>query len=184
MKLKGFTLVELIVVMAVIGVLAGLLVPNIVNYVVNAKYQDANTVARIIYNSAAQYCVEYKVNDVHYIKEDGTEVMKQAPYDAENATSNYYFQSFAIEAFNPDEETSAQLSSLKMAAEKYISDKSAVDTAGSSAVVVVSSNGTVVRAFWAQSSDSRYVGAFPSPVNPDEPEFDNMADVLHWNPEA
>lgn len=183
MKLKGFTLVELVIVIAIIGVLGGLLVPNIVNYVISAKYQDANTVARIVYNSAAQYCVEYKVNDVHYVEDDGTEVMKEEPYvDDEAAANGYCYNSFAIEEFAPDTANSVELSSLKMAAEKYISDKTAVDTAGSSAVVVIAPNGTVVRAFWSESSDSRYVGAFPDPIDPDEPDFDNMSEVLSWAP--
>lgn len=183
MKLKGFTLVELIIVLAIIGVISGLLVPNIVNYVISAKYQDANTVARIVYNSAAQYCVEYKVNDVHYVHEDGTEVMKEEPYVAADAAANgYCYKSFAIDEFAPDTANSVQLSSLKMAAEKYISDKSAVDTSGSSAVVVVAPNGTIVRAFWSETSDSRYVGAFPNPIDPDDPDFDNMSEVLTWAP--
>ncbi len=183
MKLKGFTLVELIIVLAIIGVLGGLLVPNIVNFVKDAKYQDANTVARIVYNSAAQYCVEYKVNDVHYIQDDGTEVMKEEPFVAGDAAANgYCYKSFAIDEFEPDTANSVQLSSLKMAAEKYISDKSSVDTVGSSAVVVVAPNGTIVRAFWAEHSDSRYIGAFPDAVDPDDPEFANMSEVLSWEP--
>lgn len=182
MKFKGFTLIELVVVMAIIGVLAGLLVPNILRFFIDAKYQDANSVARIVYNSAAQYCVEYKVNDVWYIEDDESVVEKQNPYDDATAKNGYCFVSFEVGEFEPNEEKSVSLGSIEMAAEKYISDKSSVDTTGSSAIVVIDSNGTVVRAFWADDADSKYVGAFPDPVNPDEPAFETMADVMSWTP--
>lgn len=49
-KLKGFTLVELIVVIAIIGVLASILVPNMMGYIRKSKYTKANSNARSIYN--------------------------------------------------------------------------------------------------------------------------------------
>ncbi len=39
---KGFTLVEMIVVIAIIGVLAALIIPMINSYVVDAKIASAN----------------------------------------------------------------------------------------------------------------------------------------------
>ncbi|MGN1411850.1 MAG: type II secretion system protein [Oscillospiraceae bacterium] len=47
---KGFTLVELVVVIAIIGVLASILVPNMMGYVRKSKYTKANSNARSIYN--------------------------------------------------------------------------------------------------------------------------------------
>lgn len=179
MKFKGFTLIELVVVMAIIGVLAGLLVPNILNYIIDAKYDDANTMARIVYNSAAQYCVEYKVSDVWYINSDKTVVNKKNPYDTnETIVGDNCYNQFEIGEFNPDTTHSVALGSLEMAAEKYISDKSSIDTTGSSAIVIIDKNGTVVRAFWAEDADSKYVGAYPNPVDSDEPEFEFMSDVI------
>lgn len=183
MKLKGFTLVELVVVMAIIGVLAGLLVPNILRFFVEAKYDDANSMARMVYNSAAQYCVEYKVNDVWYVESDETIVNKANPYDTnETIVGDYCYNQFEIGIFEPVTDKSVALGSIEMAAEKYISDKSSVDTTGSSAVVVVDKNGTVVRAFWAEDADSRYIGAFPDPVDSDAPDFADMTEVMSWTP--
>lgn len=58
-KLKGFTLMEMIIVLAIIGVLIGILAPTMSTYYWKSRVKDANADAKMVYNAAQTAVQKY-----------------------------------------------------------------------------------------------------------------------------
>ena len=97
MKKKGFTLIEIIVVISIIGVLSAILVPSLFGYIRKSKVQSANCAANTILkaaNSAINELYEggYDVSgfDTSYVHEKGDKGSDVVPSDNVPTSDNLW----------------------------------------------------------------------------------------------
>lgn len=138
-RFKGFTLIELIVVMAIIGVLAAILVPVLISYMNDAKLSTANANAKLMYNASAEYATMCDVHGGELVESITAYKMvpvsssEAIPYDGKNLGK------FISKLYCSNAKKSGYVS-VKM--DLYTPEKTA----------------------WADAANSKYVGFYPEPA--------------------
>ena len=90
-RVKGFTLIELIIVIAIIGILLAILAPTMSGYFRKSRIKTANADAKLVYNAAQTYAQRFMAID--RTRAAGDESLMKGTvlisYNADNHTAMY-----------------------------------------------------------------------------------------------
>lgn len=151
-KVKGFTLVELIIVIAIIGILAAILIPTLTGKVKDARIKTANDAAAKIAEQAAIIITEAEANGTYVI----------------NPTYDYKAEGEEAATAKLEEKFDGLL-------------KAAVPSASKGHYIVSVDKSAVVAVVYAEPG-STYVGAYPikaeGPVDTAVKDKDDLDDYV------
>ena len=96
---KGFTLTEMIVVIAIIGILAGVLIPTITGYIQRARFSNDQQLAASMTDELERYCIDNNISQKKLCGIDVRTVLEGKEYDLEPSNKKWsYFYNEATKA--------------------------------------------------------------------------------------
>jgi type IV pilus assembly protein PilA len=147
---KGFTLVELVVVIAIIGVLAAILVPSMLNYVKKSRLKTANSNAKTAYNACAELLADaetqgFAMSDCISATADDFKITSNKVYAAKNSAGDKGAEKIARVLRENGDEAGV----FKVKKESINGEQSFV-------------------VFWAKTENDEMVGEYPDAVQWDD----------------
>ena len=88
---KGFTLTEMIVVIAIIGILAGVLIPTITGYIKKARLSNDGQIAASMTDEIERYCIENNLDQKKLTGLDIRTILIYKDFNLNPESDNYAF---------------------------------------------------------------------------------------------
>lgn len=155
---KGFTLVELIVVIAIIGVLAAILVPALIGYIEDSKFTSSNTNAKTIYNSVAAFSQKCETHG----KAISNTNVSTAVFEVDLSNASDPLVKNVVTVTTGD---ISATSSTGQEIQKAVNNSLNGDADGTFYRIEFNAKGFPSAVYWARSEEDEIVGMYPAPAD-------------------